>query len=106
MSVKANQAQKALGACVKAPPLTCADGFMRSFRSTASTRIRLRWQGRTRFTWVVELVEGPVDWSLELHAAGTRSRMQRCAWGSRCTREAGWSVRVKDKGGESWRAVC
>jgi hypothetical protein len=71
-----------------------------------STRIRLRWQGTTRFTWVVELVEGPVDWSPELHAAGTRSRMQRCAWGSPCTREARWSVRVKDKGGESWWAVC
>ncbi|MFI8090337.1 hypothetical protein ACIF9R_18765 [Streptomyces sp. NPDC086080] len=54
----------------------------------------------------MEILEGPVEWCPDLHAEGTQSRMRRCAWASPCPRDARWSVRVKDKGGESWWAVC
>ena len=51
--------------------------------------------GETRSTGLVELLERPIKWDQQKHAAGTDSHEQRCAWG----------VDVKDKGGDSWSAL-
>ncbi|MET7385232.1 hypothetical protein ACFYPT_18070 [Streptomyces sp. NPDC005529] len=54
----------------------------------------------------MELVEQPIEWTQQRHAAGTKSYDQHCTWGAPCSHKAIWSVHVKDKGGDSWWAAC
>lgn len=69
-------------------------------------RIRLRHPACVLFTGGMELLEPPTSWKPDKHRAGTKSRLGRCAWNAPCPNDAVWSVRVEDKGGDSWWAVC